>query len=203
MAEDALIDFEASLRRRVADLNDLGVDLALVGGLAVSVRAEPRLTRDADFAVSVANDSEAEEVVRDLASVGYVPGTMVEQEATGRLAAIRLTHQDDPGVVTDLLFASSGIEREIVEAAERIEVLAGLVTPVATTGHLIAMKLLARDDRHRPADADDLRALGEVADGDAWTAAHAAVQLITERGYDRGRDLSSALEVLRRHGPFA
>jgi predicted nucleic acid-binding protein len=106
-------------------------------------------------------------------------------------------------VVTDLLFASSGIEREIVEAAERIEVLAGLVTPVATTGHLIAMKLLARDDRHRPADADDLRALGEVADGDAWTAAHAAVQLITERGYDRGRDLSSALEVLRRHGPFA
>ncbi len=202
MAEDSLTNLEASLRRRVADLSDLGVGFALVGGLAVSVRAEPRLTRDADFAVDAANDSEAETVIRRLAAVGYVPGTMVEQEATGRLATVRLTHHEDQGVVTDLLFASSGIEREIVEAAEQIEVLDGLVAPVATTGHLIAMKLLARDDRRRPADADDLRTLGEVADEDAWTIAHAAVQAISERGYDRGRDLSSALEELRRHGPF-
>ena len=35
--------------------------------------------------------------------------------------------------------------------------------PVASTGHLIAMKLLARDDRRRPADYDDLRSLAEVA----------------------------------------
>lgn len=203
MAEDPLINLEGSLRRRVADLNDLDVGFALVGGLAVSVRAEPRLTRDADFAVSVANDSEAEGVVRHLAAVGYVPGTIVEQEATGRLATIRITHDEDPGVVTDLLFASSGIEPEIVEAAERIEVLAGLVAPVATIGHLIAMKLLARDDRRRPADADDLRALGEIADDDAWMMARAAVQTISERGYDRGRDLAAAVEDLRRHGPFA
>lgn len=200
MAEDALIDLEASLRQRIADLNDLGVGFALVGGLAVSVRAEPRLTRDADFAVSVANDAEAEQVVRHLAAVGYVPGAMVEQEATGRLAAIRLTHDEDPGVITDLLFASSGIEQEIVQAAEFIEVLAGLVAPVATTGHLIAMKLLARDDRRRPADADDLRALAEIADDETWITARAAVAAITERGYDRGRELTPALEELRLQG---
>ncbi|MGH8873015.1 MAG: nucleotidyl transferase AbiEii/AbiGii toxin family protein [Acidimicrobiia bacterium] len=202
MAEDELIDLETSLRRRVADLKDLGVGFALVGGLAVSVRAEPRLTRDADFVLAVADDLEAEQVVRNLVVAGYVPGTIVEQEATGRLATIRLSHPRDPGVVTDLLFASSGIEGEIVAAAEMIEVLPGLIIPVATIGHLIAMKLLARDDRQRPTDADDLRALGEVADEAAWSTAKDAVRAIAARGYNRGRDLDAALEELRGHGPF-
>ena len=202
MAEEGLIDFEASLRRRIADLERLDVGFALVGGLAVSVRAEPRLTRDADFAVSVADDSEAEDVIRRLVADGYIATEVVEQESTGRLATARLTHDDDPGVLTDLLFASSGIEPEIVVAAERLEVLPGLVVPVATVGHLIAMKLLARDDRLRPADADDLRALTDLADGHDWDLARASVSLITERGYDRSRDLVAALEVLRREGPF-
>ena len=202
MAEDGLIGLEASLRRRVADLEDLRVGFALVGGLAVSVRAEPRLTRDADFALSVANDAEAEAAVRRLVAAGYAPGPMVEQEATGRLAAIRLTHQDYPGVLTDLLFASSGIEQEIVAAAERIEVLPGLTVPVATIGHLLAMKLLARDDRNRPADADDLRALRRIADDQAWSTAHSAIRAIVERGYDRGRDLEAALKELRHQEPF-
>lgn len=202
MAEDGLIDLEASLRRRVADIEGLGIGFALVGGLAVSVRAEPRLTRDADFALSVDNDAEAERAIRRLVKAGYTPGTIVEQEATGRLATIRLSHDEDPGVLTDLLFASSGIEREIVEAAERIEVLPGLVVPVATTGHLIAMKLLARDDRNRPADADDLRALRRIADDHAWSMALSAVKAISERGYDRGRDLVAALKELRHQEPF-
>ena len=68
---------------------------------------------------------------------------------------------DETGLVTDLLFASSGVEPEIVEAADDVEVLPGLVLPVATIGHLILMKLLARDDRCRPNDADDLRALAQ------------------------------------------
>lgn len=203
MAEEGLTDFEVSLRRRVADMNALQVGFALVGGLAVSVRAEPRLTRDADFAVSVVDDAEAEEVVHRLVAGRYVATSVVEQESTGRLATIRLAHDEDPGVLLDLLFASSGIEPEIVGAAEHIEVLDGLVIPVATTGHLIATKLLARDDRRRPADADDLRALAEVADEEAWTVAGIAVKTITERGYNRARDLDAALGRLRSHGPYA
>jgi hypothetical protein len=41
---------EAALRRIAADLRELGRRFALVGGLAVSARTEPRLTRDADLA---------------------------------------------------------------------------------------------------------------------------------------------------------
>jgi hypothetical protein len=57
---------EAGLRRIVSDLSALGRRFALVGGLTVSVRTEPRLTRDSDLAVFVADDRDAEALVRDL-----------------------------------------------------------------------------------------------------------------------------------------
>ncbi len=194
---------ERSLRRLVSDLRAIGCDYALVGGLAVSVRAEPRLTRDVDVVVSVVDDQAAEEVVRTLAGVGYHPTAVMEQEAIGRLATVRLERMDEPsGFVVDLLFASSGIEPEIVAAADLMEVLTGLTLPVASTGHLIAMKLLARDDRRRPTDADDLRALSEVAQPSDWDVAANAVRAITARGFHRGRDLSAALDELRRSGAY-
>src|SRR5580700_9871720 len=71
---------ESALRRAVADLNALKVQWALVGGLAVSVRAVPRFTKDLDFAVAVAGDDEAEDVVHRLGGRGYRPVELLEQE---------------------------------------------------------------------------------------------------------------------------
>jgi hypothetical protein len=99
-------------------------------------------------------------------------------------------------VVVDLLFASSGIEQEIAGAAELIEIVPGLVLPVASTGHLIALKLLARDDELRPRDAADLRGLVDVALPEDMDLAAQAVELISARGFDRGRDLLLALRSL-------
>lgn len=64
---------EHELRRAVADLDALRVRWALVGGLAISVRSVPRFTKDLDFAVAVADDSEAEDVVLRLRGRGYQP----------------------------------------------------------------------------------------------------------------------------------
>jgi hypothetical protein len=61
--------------------------------------------------------------------------------------------------LADLLFASCGIEPEVVAAADAIELFQGLSVPVATIGHLIALKVLSRDDDTRPQDIVDLRAL--------------------------------------------
>jgi hypothetical protein len=41
---------------------------ALVGGLAVSVRTEPRFTRDVDLAVAVFDDNEAEALIHFITS---------------------------------------------------------------------------------------------------------------------------------------
>lgn len=180
-----------------AALDALGIRFALVGGLAVSVRSEPRFTRDADLAVAVRDDVEAEAVVLGLRRHGYEPLSMVEHEMSGRLATVRLTRApDERSLVVDLLFASSGIEAEIVTAAEVLEVLPSLRIPVAVTGHLIALKLLATSHR-RPNDAADLRALAAVATGRDWDVAATAVSLIVGRGYGRDRALHDALDSLR------
>jgi hypothetical protein len=174
-----------------------GASFALVGGLAVSARTEPRFTRDADLAVAIASDAEADALIHRLAGSGYGIDAVVEQDAVGRLATVRLTRSTQPEApVIDLLFASSGIEQEVVGEAEAIELLPRLTIDVARTGHLIALKVLSRDDVQRPQDLADLRALLRVASAAELTRARASLELVAARGYHRGRDLASEMERL-------
>jgi hypothetical protein len=188
---------EAALRRIHADLTEARISCALVGGLAVSARTEPRFTRDADLAVAVAGDAEAEALIHSLRTRDYGIEAVVEQEAVGRLATVRLTRSSKlKAPVIDLLFASSGIEREVVAEAEPIELLRNLRIGVARTGHLIALKVLSRDDVRRPQDLVDLRALLLVASSAELARARESVALIAARGYHRGRDLLSEMDTL-------
>lgn len=173
-------------------LDALGARYALIGGLAVGARAEPRYTRDVD--VAVAGDEEAERLLHRMTSNGYTVEVVVEQTRTTRLATARLRHRKDPGIFIDLLFASSGIESELVAAAERIAYRPGTRFPVASVGHLIALKLLSESDM-RLQDRIDLRLLAAVATDADWSTAEAAVRLIRLRGYHRGR---ASLTRLRR-----
>lgn len=169
-------------------LSSVGARFALVGGLAVSVRTEPRFTRDIDLAVAVADDDEAESLIHTLPS-RYRVLTTVEHEALDRLATVRLGTSGSGGeAVVDLLFASSGIEAEVVAAATNLEVFPGVSLPVARLGHLAALKLLARAD-DRPQDDIDLRALMTIASPDEIALASEAIRLILDRGANRERDL--------------
>jgi hypothetical protein len=192
---------DAALRRIAADLDRDQHRWALVGGFAVSARAEPRFTRDVDVAVAVPDDDTAERIVRGLMSEGYGVVASVEHDEAGRLATIRLSSTEsapEQAVIVDLLFASSGVESEIVATAEPLEILPGLTVPVAVVGHLIAVKLLARDDLRRPQDLADLRSLLAVATADDLELARSAIGLITQRGFNRGRDLDEAFTELLR-----
>ncbi len=193
---------EAVLRAAVLDLTDLRLRWALVGGLAVSVRTEPRFTRDVDLVIAVAGDQAAEQAVHALQRRGYHILALVEQEAARRLATARLAPkgEGEAGSVLDVLFASSGIEIEIAEAAEPLEILPGLRVPVASVGHLLALKLLSRDDRTRPQYQVDVVTLLGVAQLPDLEAARSAVALIHSRGFQRGRDLPRDLERLITHG---
>ena len=183
-------------------LDQKGVGWALIGGIAVSVRAEPRFTRDVDLAVAVKSDREAERLVGDLRGAGYEILETVEQETTGRFATARLLPPggDPGGVIVDLLFASSGIEPEVVATAEPLEVLPGLTVPVAGLPELIALKLLARDDVARPQDAGDLVALAALATVRDFESTRRLVRLIEDREFHRGRDLSGEFDRLETRG---
>lgn len=167
--------------------------LTLVGGLAVSVRTEPRFTRDVDFCVAVASDADAEALIYSAQQLGYLVEDTLEQAGTKQLSTVRLRRRKDP--IVDLLFAACGIEAEIAAAATTLDVL-GHQVPVATIGHLIAMKLLSRDAKTRPRDEQDLVALAQEADAIEWARASASVELIESRGFARKRDLKAALNDL-------
>jgi predicted nucleotidyltransferase len=190
---------EEALRAVVQELRALERSFALLGGFAVSAQTEPRTTKDVDIAVLVANDEDAEQLAYELTQKGYVVRTTVEHLASGRLATIRTVSPND--AIVDLLFASSGVEDVVIADAAVIEVLQGLEIPVASVGHLTAMKVLARDDKHRPQDRVDLHALFKVATDEDLAKATTMLTLIHERGYARGRaledDLHRALEELR------
>jgi hypothetical protein len=182
---------ESALRKAAADLNAVGVRWALVGGLAVSARAIPRFTKDVDFAIAVGNDAEAEDIVYRLRARDYQPVEVLEQDYVERLSGIRLVRRGSD-VVVDLLFASSGIENEVVASADRLEVLPRLTVPVATTAHLIALKVLAG----RTQDLTDLGYLIPAASPADLDSAREAVKLIQARGFNRGRDVVADLEQL-------
>ncbi len=185
----------AALEAVAEDLDDAGVRWALIGGFAVSARSEPRFTRDVDVAVAVGSDAEAEAVVAGLVNGGYAIAALVEHEPSGRLATVRLSSPAGSGTLVDLLFASSGIETEIASASSSLEILPGLTMPVARAGHLVVLKLLARDDEARPQDAADLRALRAVLDPDDLALAQAAAAAVVERGFHRDRDLPGQLQA--------
>ncbi len=187
---------ERALRGIASELERPRPPWALVGGLAVSARAEPRFTRDIDLALAVPDDATAEALVHGLAGSGYRVLASIEQEAAGRLATVRLEAPGEGpgGVVVDLLFASSGVEAEVVRGADVLEVLPGLRVPVARRGHLLALKLLSNSPK-RPQDLVDIVVLLREASPADIEEARQMVTLITQRGFARGRDLLATLEL--------
>src|SRR3954465_6022087 len=157
-APSSVSPLEAVLRRALSDLAHAGARGAVIGGQAVSARTEFRFTRDIDVALSVSDDREAERIVSSFLHSGHQVLSLLDQTATGRFATARLIPpgETESGAILDLMFASCGIEPEVVAAASSVELYAGLWVPVATIGHLIALKVLSRNDDTRPQDIVDL-----------------------------------------------
>jgi predicted nucleotidyltransferase len=184
--------------RALSDFHDVNARAALVGGLAVGVHVLERTTRDADFAVAVETDEEAERITRDLVARGYRTALVLEQTDVQRLATVRLISPEDDRTMVDILYASAGIENEIVDAALPMELAHGLICPVASRGHLVALKVLARSD-HRPQDDQDLGALLKNIEDHELEGARNALALVIERGYARSKNLLRDLDdVVRR-----
>lgn len=180
-----------ALKRVLADLARDKREVALVGGLAVSVRAEVRFTRDVDLAVAVVDDADAEALVAALSGTGYTAVATVEQDAVGRLSTVRMLSPD--GVKVDLLFASSGIESEIVARASVVFVPSVGAVPVAEAEELLAMKTLSLTPRRLQDRIDAQRLISRNPDLDL-ARVRANLDLISERGFARGEKLHDKLD---------
>ena len=188
-----------ALQEAMRELEAAELPFAVVGGLAVSARTEPRFTRDVDLAVAIDDDRIAEQFVRGLLRKGWRVLAQVEQTSTRRLATIRTVPpglEGSASVVVDFLFASSGIEPEAARHAEPLEVFEGVVAPVATAVHLLAMKVLSMNESTRIKDRADAIALLATLDPDQLEAARAALRDLAQRGFHRNKDLQGELDRL-------
>lgn len=185
---------EQYVKKVTQHLRGIGVEFALVGGIAVSLRTIERFTKDVDFAISVEEDREAEAIVESLRQAGFRIAMFLERDEDGRLATVRLKSGDDVEVFVDLLFATSGIENEVTADATPLEVFPGFFVKLATIPALIAMKLLSADWGRRPQDIIDLQSLLNNAVPDEIAIARRLLDLITERGFNRNKDLQQDLD---------
>jgi len=190
------------LKTIAADLKRQGIQFALVGGMAVTVRGAPRLTRDVDLAVLVENSEEAERIIRVLLSLGYAVDSLLERKPSGELATARLISpkRGATSIVVDLIFSACGVECEIIGGATNEKILPGVTLPVARATHLIAMKLLSADQNNRPRDIEDILNLLSIVDPSELIETRQILRLISARGFSRGRPLLANLNgMIKRH----
>lgn len=191
LSNDHLEHHTVSILQRFRERN---VKFAIIGGMAVAVRTVERLTKDVDFAVAVVDDREAEDLVLSLSRSGYFVQTVIEQDEARRLSTVRLISQGEPVMFVAILFASSGIESEVVAAAEIAELFPGITGPVATIPSLIALKVLSANAKNRLQDIIDLQYLLKDGTDEEIAEARSLLNLITERGFNRKKDLLKDLD---------
>jgi hypothetical protein len=112
-----------------------------------------------DIAVAVADDADAEGLVRDLSSDGYRVLAVVEHDVRKRLATARLLSPQS--VTVDLLFASSGIEPDVVARSTDVDLPGVGSMPVAVAEDLLAMKVLSMREGRRKRLASRMSKRGE------------------------------------------
>jgi predicted nucleotidyltransferase len=184
---------EDALRDIALRLQAMGVRFALVGGLAVSIRGEARFTRDVDLALIADTDADAERIVFSLRDAGYTAIALVEHRDRPRLATARLASPSD--IIVDLIVATCGIEREVVERAAPMRLEDVGEIPVARAEELLAMKVLSMNERRRQdlTDAVNLVLCNRNLD---LTAVRENIARIIERGFHRSEDLFAKLDTV-------
>lgn len=184
---------EAAIRRTVVWFNVHHLSYCLVGGLAVSFRTIERATRDVDLAVGVQSEHHAENLIREIQNIGFTPVELLQRRSNGAISTVRLLSAEFPGVYLDLLLSTCGIENEVITYATPIEILPGLVIPVATIPSLVAMKILSCGYKNRRQDVLDLEHLISDASLSELTQAESLVELMISRGFGAERDLRKVL----------
>jgi hypothetical protein len=129
-------------------LSDAGIDSIVIGGLAVAIWGEPRLTRDVDLKVLLQRDR-AEQLVKALPQ-GF-RCLADDPEATLRRVGF-LFAQDAAGIRIDFLLADTAFDVEALSRKRQVEMMADRIA-VCTPEDLIVYKMIST----RPRDHDDVR----------------------------------------------
>jgi predicted nucleotidyltransferase len=133
-------DIRALLDEARAAIEETGARYALIGGCARNAYAEPRATKDVDFAVE-ADEATHEALVRALAARGFTCASAVT--SPGETLPDLALYRDGAGRRIDLLFAKTAFEESALSRSRVLAPYEGVRVPVVTPEDLIVYKVLA------------------------------------------------------------
>ena len=177
-----------TLADAVAVLEARGMRCALIGGLAVSLRGQPRMTVDVDLVV-LATVEEALQLVHELDSTCFAPLFPGVEEVVTKSFILPLRHRST-GIRVDLAIGVSGFEQQAVTRATPVAI-GDTQIPVVSIEDLLVMKALAG----RPQDDQDI--LGLVATQRNAIDWPAGLGLAEKLGSAIDIDIASRLRVAR------
>jgi hypothetical protein len=171
-----------TLADAIAMLESRSIACAVIGGLAVSLRGQPRMTVDVDLVI--ATDLEATlRLAQELPGTAFDPLFAGVEEVVNAAFILPLRHRTT-GVRVDLAIGLSGFEREAISRASRIEI-GETAAPV--------VKALAG----RPQDEQDIRGIVDLHGNRIdWTACLTTAKALGEAV---DIDVASRLQAARRH----
>ena len=136
-------------------LADLDLTPTFIGGVAVSLVAQPRFTEDLD-ALIVFDTAQAETLLAVLASHGFKPRyrDMVELAVSARMITVE---HESTGTAVDIALGCMPFEEEVLQRSVTHD-SSGITLQLPTPEDLVILKSTA----NRPKDRDDIRTIGRV-----------------------------------------
>lgn len=151
-----LFESLVSLQER---LHRSGISSAVIGGVAVGVWGEPRVTRDVDVKVLLGRD-DAPRLLEILAP-DYIA---LQSDPLQTCRTGILFVQDELGTRLDLLLSDTEFDAEAIGQAMPIELEHGLIAHVCSPENLIIYKLISTRSRDHEDAASVVRRQGEALD---------------------------------------
>jgi hypothetical protein len=180
---------QKTLADAVVFLDREQIPYALIGGLAASLRGEPRVTGDVDLVIQ-ADVDRVLELADQLDGTTFKPLFSDIADVIRRSFILPLRHRAT-NIKVDLSLGLSGFEQQTIVRATPVEV-AGSIVAVATAEDLLILKVLAG----RAQDEEDIRGI-ITAHGNALDWAY-CLNTAAELGHAIGQDLVGAIRALRR-----
>lgn len=185
---------ENAIRTTLADtaafLEAHSIPFAVIGGLAATVRGEPRFTADVDAVIGV--DLERALELLDAVQASRFSPLFPDAAEVVRASSILPLRHRDTGTTVDLAIGLTGFERQAIARAEPV-VLGGVTVPVVTAEDLLLMKVVAG----RPRDTEDARRI-VIRQGDRFDWAY-VLEVGRQLEEAIAQDLVAQLRALREH----
>jgi hypothetical protein len=169
-------------------LQSRGIDYALIGGLAATLRGQPRVTAYVDLVIA-ADVEAALDILSSIEQTKFAPLFDRAEEVVEAAFILPLRHRHT-GVKLDLSLGLSGFELQLISRAGRI-VIENASIAVAQAEDLIVMKTLAG----RPRDDQDVQGI-VIAQGANLDWAY-CLNVAAELGKSLDQNLVDRIQQLR------